>query len=329
MKFSKRTKFAVAALLLVVVMIVAIVKITVARHAFVQMVWCGIDILDDRGAEAAVLPAGVKAVTDIPYIDDGDKGHLLDVYYPESAEGQLPSIVYFHGGGFVSGDKRHVRQYCMTLAKYGYSVYNVNYRLAPEAIYSTQLTDVLTAVDWVQANGAVYHGDGSKMVLAGDSAGAYLAASAARVSTDPAQAEALGVKMPAWGKVLKGVLLFNGVYDMETGSTRKFPAIKSDIEMFLGVSDISAFKNPAALSVTANITGTFPPAFISSGEVDALHAESVELVKALVVKGIFHEALLFDKTEKKAAHGYYRRLDLAIARQCLEAAMEFLQKVAR
>ena len=47
------------------------------------------------------LPDGIVAVVDIPYIDDGKKEHLLDIYYPEGTEAPLPVIIDIHGGGLM------------------------------------------------------------------------------------------------------------------------------------------------------------------------------------------------------------------------------------
>jgi hypothetical protein len=66
--------------------------------------------------------------------------------------------------------------------------------------------------------------------------------------------------------------------------------------------------------------------FISSGEVDGLHGESVELIVALTENKIDISACLFDKKEKKAFHAFQQQLHLHTARQCMAAALEFLRQ---
>lgn len=51
------------------------------------------------------IPDGIKEFSGIPYVDDGHRGYLLDIYYPENAAGKLPLIIDIHGGGFLYGYK--------------------------------------------------------------------------------------------------------------------------------------------------------------------------------------------------------------------------------
>lgn len=297
------------------------------RHTLVRLIWRAVNAKDDKMSSKAALPGGVTKISDIPYVDDGPKGHLLDVYYPENNSGLLPVVLYIHGGGFIGGDKLHTRQYCVTLAKEGYVVFNINYRLAPDYKHPAQITDVLSAMSWVNEHCASYHGDRARVVLAGDSAGAYLAAVSACICTNGSMAGALGFKPAFSRQEIKGVLLFSGLYDLETTATRKYAGIKSDIELLLGTSSIKSYENLALYSVTKNITDKFPPAVVSSGEVDGLHPESVELVKVLTENNIYCKALLFDKTQKHAFHVYQKHLHLPTAKQCMESVTDFLKEV--
>ena len=298
------------------------------RHVTTDAIWRVIDGMDARNAKKAILPTEIAIQSDIPYINDGLTGHLLDVYYPQTAKTILPVIIYIHGGGFIAGDNKYVQQYCMTLAEAGYAVFNINYRLAPKFQEPAQLTDVLAAMSWVKANCARYQGDASRIVLAGGSAGAYLAAYAAIICTSPS-GNHFQLERPFSEKELKGLLLFSGLYDLETGATRAFPAIKSDIEMFLGTKSLKNIQNLARFSVTKNITDQFPPTFISSGEADPLHGESLGLIEALRQHNIPYKTLLFAKSVKDAYHEYQLRLNLDTALICLSSVNKFLDEVLK
>ncbi len=313
----------------VIIMIAAIIgmKFSPIRHPMVKAVWKLIDKLNDSSAKRAVLPAGVKVEENISYNFDDRSRQLLDVYRPENIEGELPVIVYIHGGGFVSGDKTHLKQYCMNLAKEGYVVFNINYGLAPEYKYDTQLTDVMDAMAWVRDNGRAYNGNTSQIIAAGDSAGAYLAGLTACIHSNKHLAHRLGLSDNYEEIKLQGLLLFCGLYDLSSGYTRSFPSIKSDIEMLLGTTQINEFEAIDNLSVTKHVTSEFPPVFISSGEVDPLHPETLALVEALNKNKVYNKALLFDKAEKKALHGFQQRLELDISRRCMEEAVNFLNAV--
>lgn len=298
------------------------------NHAFVLFVWKIINKFDLRRAKKAKLPSGILITSDMPYQDNGNSQCMLDVYYPEAITEEIPIIIYIHGGGFVAGDKLYVKEYCLALAQKGYTVVNINYGLAPHYKNPQQIHDVLAAIKWVKENGHKFYGDRHRVVLAGDSAGAYLAAFAACVSTNPDLATKLKLNPTLSENEIKGVLLFSGLFDIATASTRKFVAIKSDMEIFLG-TNINNYADLDNYSVITNMTEQFPPAFISSGEVDGLHPESLELIKTLESRQIFHKALLFEKKERRAFHDFQHHLGLHTAKLNLESVAEFLKTVTR
>ena len=121
-------------------------------------------------------PDGVKKITDIPYMDDGNKYHLFDVYYPEKTNSPLPVIIDIHGGGWVYGTKEINKIYCMLLAKQGYTVFNINYRLIPNCDFAGQMNDVSLALKYIYSHLGDYPCDKSRVYLTGDSAGGQLAA---------------------------------------------------------------------------------------------------------------------------------------------------------
>jgi acetyl esterase len=103
--------------------------------------------------------------------------HKLDVYTPtapRSTTGPLPVVMYVHGGGFSMLSKETHRVMAFAIARRGYLVFNVNYRLGPRHRYPAPLEDVTEALLWVAANCQKYGGDPSRLALAGESAGGNL-----------------------------------------------------------------------------------------------------------------------------------------------------------
>ena len=89
---------------------------------------------------------------DIDFVGDGIRSHLLDVMAPDAAadhavdrSGALPVYVYFHGGGWTSGDKASLTKYCARQAAGGVVVVNVNYRTAPHFHLGHALEDANAA----------------------------------------------------------------------------------------------------------------------------------------------------------------------------------------
>lgn len=122
-------------------------------------------------------PDAIAEINNISYINDGNKYHLLDLYYPENAKGKLPVIIDIHGGGWMYGDKDLNKIFCLNLAKRGFAVFNISYRLVPDITVNEQLSDCAYALKWISENAKNYSVcDTDNIMLAGDSAGGQLAA---------------------------------------------------------------------------------------------------------------------------------------------------------
>ncbi len=118
--------------------------------------------------------AGVDVERNVPYRRGGASDHLLDIYRPSGVEGPLPVMLYIHGGGFRIMSKDTHWMFGAGYAKRGFLVFNVNYRLAPRAVFPDQVVDVAMALRWVLEHAEGYGGDLSRLVYAGESAGANL-----------------------------------------------------------------------------------------------------------------------------------------------------------
>jgi len=111
------------------------------------------------------------------------EGVTADVIVPQG-KGPHPVLVYLHGGGWVCGSAKSHRKLGYRFAEAGYLVFNVNYRLAPEHPFPTPFEDCLAAIRWAHREAARYGGDGARLAVGGDSAGANLSAAVAAALAD-------------------------------------------------------------------------------------------------------------------------------------------------
>jgi acetyl esterase len=99
------------------------------------------------------------------------------VYAPSASAGLLPTVAYFHGGGWVQGDLETHHGLCARLARHaGVLVVAVDYRLAPEHKFPAAVEDCLAAYRWLRAHGREVGADPGRVAVAGDSAGGNLSA---------------------------------------------------------------------------------------------------------------------------------------------------------
>ena len=164
----------------------------------------------------APASAQMTSTRDVPYdgVADHPEGRdLLDVYMPEGAEG-VPVMVFFHGGALIMGQKDDGEALARRLTAMGIGVVSATYRMSPEVSHPVHTQDAARAVAWVSENIATHGGDPSRLVLAGHSAGAYLAA---LLAFDPHYLEAVGVDR---GQVAGTLLVSPFLYVEETARDR-------------------------------------------------------------------------------------------------------------
>lgn len=94
------------------------------------------------------VPLGQQ--TDIAYKADAS----MDAYAPASAAGQLATVVWIHGGAWISGDKRDVAPYLKILAAKGYTTIGPSYPIAPESIYPAAVEDINDALAYIKDHAA-------------------------------------------------------------------------------------------------------------------------------------------------------------------------------
>ena len=99
----------------------------------------------------------------------------LDLYLPKNRSTSVPTLILFHGGGWVAGQKESNIFQLLPYLSMGWVVINVEYRLARTAPAPGAVEDCRCALRWVVHHAKEYNFDISKIILTGGSAGGHLA----------------------------------------------------------------------------------------------------------------------------------------------------------
>jgi acetyl esterase len=136
-----------------------------------------------RGLYRQILAAADMPPADVDvaaHSTEGTNPVALRVYTPRteaSRKGPQAVIVYYHGGGYVLGDLDGYDNVCRQLCSDSDAVVvSVDYRLAPEHPFPAAIDDAWQALRWVAAHAGELGADATRLAVAGDSAGAVLAA---------------------------------------------------------------------------------------------------------------------------------------------------------
>ncbi len=124
---------------------------------------------------AALIATHYRVEPNIVYLSVGDWSGKLDLYLPRRPDGTSPVAVLFHGGGWVTGSKDEIALDALPYLVMGFTVVNVDYRLAKVAPAPAAVEDSRCAVRWVVRHAVQYQLDTKRLVLVGSSAGAHLA----------------------------------------------------------------------------------------------------------------------------------------------------------
>ncbi|MES2084285.1 MAG: alpha/beta hydrolase [Pseudomonadota bacterium] len=277
------------------------------------------------------VPAQVTSELGLRY-DPADPVALLDIYRPAIVgEALPPTIVWIHGGGYVSGRRGDMANYLKVLAGQGFTTVAIDYSIAPRATYPTPVRQANAALAYLTAEAQALKIDPSRLILAGDSAGAQIAAQMANIIASPVYARAVGISPAVGPEQIRGVLLFCGPYDVElVNFDGPFaPFLSNVLWSYSGSRNFRDHPEFSRMSVTNHVTAAFPPAFISVGDADPLEAQSRALAKVLQARGVAVETLFFPQGHQPAlGHEYQFNIDQEPGQQALARSAAFVRRVA-
>lgn len=245
-----------------------------------------------------VMPDGVEIQNDIPYMSDGDKAHLMDIYRPEgSRDTILPVIINIHGGGLLIGNKEFNRFFCAKLCKLGYLVFSIEYRLVPDCMVYDQFSDVCNAFKYIHAHLDEYNGDASHIYGVADSGGAYLLTYTTAMSKRRAIARAAHVKPHSFS--FRALGLISGMF-----YTNRFDKIGLFLPAYLyGKNYKKGRFAPYVNPENPDIVTALPPCILVTSRNDNLKRYTLDFEQALLDNDMPHEILCFPP-DKRLTHAF-------------------------
>lgn len=215
---------------------------------------------------------------------NGSAGSLrIRIYRPaHSVARLLPTILYFHGGGFVIGSLEGYDLACRYFcARSGCAVVSVDYRLAPEHKFPAAMDDGVAAYRWLSAEATNLGLDPSRIVLAGDSAGGTIAAVAAQ--------ELRGEPHPPclqW--LIYPATDLGGTTASHKSCGEGFLLTAADMEWFRGhyLSTAAEIDDPRASPLRAADLAGVAPALVFTAGFDPLRDEGEAYANRLAAAGV-------------------------------------------
>jgi acetyl esterase/lipase len=203
------------------------------------------------------------------------------VYTPKDSA-PLPLVTYFHGGGWALGDVKSYDAVCSQIAaRVGAVVVSVDYRMAPEHRMPTAAEDAYAATEWLAANASEVGADGSRVAVAGDSAGGNLAAVVAIMARDrrgPRIAHQVLV-YPA----TDGTLSSPSLQEHAKGPILTLSSVNAYRALYLGPDGDERDVRFSPL-LAGDLSG-LPPALVQSAQLDPLRDDAARYAMALEKAG--------------------------------------------
>ena len=271
------------------------------------------------------VPANIAEQEDITY-RAGDPDAHMDVFYPSGVTQPLGTIVWVHGGGWVSGSSDDIDNYMKILAGRGFTSISVNYSIAPEKQYPVPLQQLNDALGYIQRHAKELNVNDNKIMLAGDSAGSQIVAQMATIITSSDYASQIGITPTLPAYKLRGMLLNCGAYDLSlpdyNGPFGKF--LHTVLWAYAGTPDFLHDPRLKTASVVNYVTPQFPPSFITAGNADPLLTQSTELAAKLHRLGVTTSTLFYSASyQPPLNHEYQFNLDTPDGKNALKQMVAF------
>lgn len=259
--------------------------------------------------------------------DSRYENSTYDIYLPMDIE-KPPIFVFFHGGGFIQGDKQMAIYYGPAAAE-GYAVIAVNYMLAPSGTLRDQTNQVLDFFRDLPDIALQYDLNINNVFVSGSSAGGYLAARATTVLYNSDYAKQWGLDLSR-DLDIRGLILYSAPYEVsaiqaaDTGTLIRNLAL---YEVGWAITGNRTWRSDTELGAEydlyAYIVPDMPPLFISDGNHNSFTQQAKKYAQAAKEAGLQVTELFFDDSSD-VRHGYQIDMSAKEAQVAFAEMLEFL-----
>lgn len=242
-----------------------------------------------------------------------------EIFEPSDTKEKLPCLIYVHGGAFsYKASAHHKKLACIYALKAGCRVFLPDYHLTPAYPYPAAYDDVLALYRYLMEHTEKFRIDAEKIGIAGDSAGASIAA---LICNDH---ERKALKQPRLQMLLYPLTDMS----MQTASMKRFPDTplwnaKNNKRMWAYYRrDLNAEEAYGASPMHSDLPRTIPDTYIETAEYDCLHDEGILYGKKLRNAGAHVEI----NETRGTIHGYDLALNTQIAARNIKKRILFLKK---
>jgi acetyl esterase len=233
-------------------------------------------------ADVVMLPVDIEE-RKLPVGPSGEV--LIRIVRPQPSSGTLPAVMYFHGGGWVLGDRTSYDRTTRDLAHASAAaVVFVEYSRSPEARYPVAVEQAYAATAWIAEHGLQLGLDGARLAVCGDSAGGNLATVTALLAKKRGgprlQHQVLfypsldaGFDTPSYNQFADGPFLTRSQMQWFWNHYAPDPAVRAD-------------PTAAPLRATTDELSGLPPALVITAEADVLRDEGEAYARRLMDAGV-------------------------------------------
>ena len=272
----------------------------------------------------------VIVTKNVCYGDPTIPEHHLDIYRPKEKSGASPVVLYIHGGGFSILSKDTHWMAALLLARQGYTVFSINYRLASKAPFPAALHDTFRAATWVHEHAEEYGADNRQWLVSGESAGGNLTLSLCIANCFPLgdkAAKAIFARNLPIRLVIPACGLLQVSDPQRYTEKKKISGFVRSRIMAVSKRYLQGQKHPLAdpillLESELPPKRPLPPMMSFVGTKDPILDDTRRLETALRRRDIPHEVVYYPK----AVHGFHLAVWTKNAKDCWKRQLDFIDR---